>query len=43
MLVHIPINIRKKRNLKGGAKVLFLEEDGNIIIANSAMVALHQV
>lgn len=38
--VTIPINIRKKLNLKEGDKVVFLEKDGHMIIANSAMVAL---
>lgn len=41
--VTIPINVRKKLNLKEGDKVVFIEKDGNIVIANSAMVALQQV
>ncbi len=41
--VTIPINIRKRLNLKEGDKVIFLEKDGSIVIANSAMVALSQV
>ncbi|MBU7006174.1 AbrB/MazE/SpoVT family DNA-binding domain-containing protein [Phosphitispora fastidiosa] len=40
--ITIPIEIRKKLNLKEGDKVLFLEENGNIIIANSALVALRE-
>ena len=41
--VTIPINIRKKLNLKEGDKVVFVEQDGNIIIANSAMIALKKI
>ena len=41
--VTIPINIRKKLNLKEGDKVVFLEKDGRMIIANSAMVALKKI
>jgi AbrB family looped-hinge helix DNA binding protein len=41
--VTIPINVRKKLNLKEGDKVVFLEKDGNIIIANSAMVVLKKM
>ncbi len=41
--VTIPINIRKKLNLKEGDKVVFIEKDGNMIIANSAMVALQKI
>ena len=41
--VTIPVNIRKRLNLKEGDKVIFLEKDGKILIANSAMVALSQV
>jgi AbrB family looped-hinge helix DNA binding protein len=41
--VTIPINVRKKLNLKEGDKLIFIEKDGNIVIANSAMVALQQV
>jgi len=41
--VTIPINIRKKLNLKEGDKIIFIEKDGNIIIANSAMIALQKI
>jgi len=41
--VTIPINIRKKLNLKEGDKVVFIEKDGNMIIANSAMIALNKI
>ncbi len=41
--VTIPINIRKKLNLKEGDKVVFIEKDGNMIIANSAMIALKKI
>lgn len=41
--VTIPISIRKKLNLKEGDKVVFIEKDGNMVIANSAMLALQKV
>lgn len=41
--VTIPINIRKKLNLKEGDKILFIEKDGNMVIANSAMIALQKI
>lgn len=41
--VTIPISIRKKLNIKEGDKIVFIEKDGNMIIANSAMMALQKV
>ena len=41
--ITIPINIRRKLNLKEGDKVIFLEQDGNIIVMNSAMIALQEI
>ncbi len=41
--VTIPISIRKKLNLKEGDKIVFIEKDGNMIIANSAMLALQKI
>jgi AbrB family looped-hinge helix DNA binding protein len=41
--ITIPIEIRKKLNIKDGDKVVFIEENGKIIIENSAMVALREV
>lgn len=41
--VTIPINIRKKLNLKEGDKLVFIEKDGNIIVVNSAMLALEKI
>ena len=41
--VTIPIGIRKKLNIKEGDKVVFIERDGNMIIANSAMIALQKI
>jgi len=41
--ITIPIEIRKKLNIKDGDKVVFLEENGKIIMENSAMVALREV
>jgi AbrB family looped-hinge helix DNA binding protein len=36
----LPIEIRKKLNVKEGSKVVFLEENGRIIIENAGMLAL---
>lgn len=41
--ITIPVQIRKKLNLKEGDKVIFIEEDGKIIFANSAMIALKEI
>ncbi|KOA19643.1 hypothetical protein CLHOM_17320 [Clostridium homopropionicum DSM 5847] len=41
--ITIPIEIRKKLNLKEGDKVLFLEEDGKIVLANSSYIALREM
>lgn len=41
--VTIPKNIREKLNLKEGDKVVFIERNGHMIIANSAMLALEKV
>jgi antitoxin PrlF len=41
--ITIPKEIRKKLNIKDGDKVVFLEEEGKIIMENSAMLALRQV
>lgn len=41
--ITIPIEIRNKLNLKEGDKVLFLEENGRIVLANSSYVALRDM
>lgn len=41
--VTIPISVRRKLNLKEGDKLIFIERDGNMVIANSAMIALQQI
>lgn len=41
--ITIPIEIRKKLNIKDGDKVVFLEENGKVIMANSAMLALREI
>ena len=38
--ITIPSEIRKKLGVKDGDKVVFLEENGRIIVANAAMVSL---
>jgi AbrB family looped-hinge helix DNA binding protein len=41
--VTIPIDIRKKLSLKEGDKVLFMEEEGKVFIANASLVALSKI
>ncbi|MGI6588733.1 MAG: AbrB/MazE/SpoVT family DNA-binding domain-containing protein [Peptococcia bacterium] len=41
--ITIPIAIRKKLNIKDGDKMVFLEENGKVIMANSAMLALREI
>lgn len=41
--VTIPVSIRKKLNLKEGDKLVFIEKDGYMMIANSAMIAFQQI
>jgi AbrB family looped-hinge helix DNA binding protein len=41
--VTIPIEMRRKLGLKEGDKVVFMEDGGNIIVANAAMLALKEV
>ncbi len=41
--ITIPKEMRKKLNLKEGDKVVFIEENGKIIIENSAVFALRQI
>jgi antitoxin PrlF len=41
--ITIPIHIRKKLNLKDGDKVIFIEENGRVVMENSTKVALHEV
>ena len=38
--ITIPVEIRKKLNLKTGDKVVFIEDGDRVIFANSSMVAL---
>ena len=40
--ITIPIDIRKKLGIKGGDKILFIEESGKIYMINSSMDALHE-
>ena len=41
--ITIPIEVRKKLNLKEGDKVLFIEEDGKVVIANASFVAFKEM
>ena len=38
--ITIPAAIRRKLGVKDGDKVLFFEENGRVVIENSAMIAL---
>jgi AbrB family looped-hinge helix DNA binding protein len=38
--ITIPAEIRKKLGVRDGDKVIFLEENGRIIMENAAMIAL---
>ena len=38
--INIPLEIRRKLGVKDGDKVVFLEQDGRIIMENSVMLAL---
>lgn len=40
--ITVPIGIRKKLGVKEGDKILFVEEQGRIVIMNSSMEALHK-
>jgi AbrB family looped-hinge helix DNA binding protein len=39
--ITIPIEIRKKLGVKDGDKVVFLEENGRIVMGNAALLALN--
>jgi AbrB family looped-hinge helix DNA binding protein len=41
--VIIPIEIRKKLNLKEGDKVLFIEEGDRVILLNAGYVAIKEI
>lgn len=40
--ITIPIDIRRKLGLKDGDKVLFVEEDGRIMMVNATLTAIRQ-
>lgn len=41
--ITIPIEVRKKLNLKEGDKILFIEEDGKFLITNASYVAFKEM
>ena len=41
--VTIPIDIRKKLGVKEGDKIIFLEDEGRIFVANAARIALANI
>jgi AbrB family looped-hinge helix DNA binding protein len=41
--ITIPVAIRKKLGVKDGDKVVFIEENGRIVMENSIMIALKDV
>jgi AbrB family looped-hinge helix DNA binding protein len=38
--ITIPVDVRRKMNLKDGDKVIFLEQDGRVYVENAALVAI---
>ena len=38
--ITIPVRIRKRLGVKDGDKVIFVEENGRVIIENASMIAL---
>lgn len=40
--ITIPVEIRKKLRVKDGDKVVFIEENGRVVVENAAMVALRE-
>ena len=38
--ITIPVRIRKRLGVKDGDKVIFVEENGRVIMENAAMIAL---
>ena len=38
--ITIPVGIRRRLGVKDGDKVIFIEENGRVIIENAAMIAL---
>ena len=40
--ITIPVEIRKKLGVKDGDKVIFMEENGRIIMENAAMISLSE-
>lgn len=41
--ITIPIEIRKKLNLKEGDKIIFLEQDGRIYFENAALLTFNRI
>ena len=41
--ITIPVEIRRKLGVKDGDKVIFIEENGRIVIENSVKIALKDV
>ena len=41
--ITIPVDIRRRLNIKDGDKVLFLESDEGVLMLNSSLIALRQL
>jgi AbrB family looped-hinge helix DNA binding protein len=41
--ITIPVDIRKKLNLREGDRITFVEEDGKMVVKNSGLTALEKV
>jgi len=40
--ITIPVDVRRRMNLKDGDKVIFFEEDGRYYVENAALIAITQ-
>jgi len=41
--ITIPVDIRRKMNLRDGDKVVFIEQDGRYYVENAALVAINRM
>ena len=41
--VTIPVDVRRRMNLKDGDKIIFLEQDGRFYIENAALIAISRM
>jgi len=41
--ITIPVDVRRKMNLKDGDKVIFIEQNGRYYVENAALVAINRM